>query len=302
MERKITVNLHFLRACNYCCKFCFHRGMEDARTLKREQWYQVIDNIVASGKVQRIDLAGGEPFLMRSLCIDLIKYIKSKGVECSVISNSVFIDEKTFDKVKDDLDMIGVSCDSGSDEINVLVGRHNRPNFEGDETKPHIFYVKRIARLCKEHNKYFKVNTVICRENLNDDSIFDLINEIQPMRWKVFRVLKIENENGVEKDEREPYTGYITDDEWNSWIKRCQEKSKVKAVLEDNDDMQTSYVQVDEQGYLLDSSSGSKLRTYNMLENDFGESIEKIGFSKEKFFKRGGFFAINKCPLDIEDL
>lgn len=274
--------------------------MVDARTLNKQQWHLVIDNVVKSGKVKRINLAGGEPFLMKSLCIDLIKYIKSKGIETSVISNSVFINEKTFEEVKDYLDMIGVSCDSGSDEINIQVGRHNRPDFEGDETKPHIFYVKRVANLCKENNKYFKINTVICRENLNDNSIFNLINELQPMRWKVFRVLKIDNENGVEKDEREPYTGYITDEEWRDWKKRCEEKCTVKAVYEDNDDMQTSYIQIDEQGYLLDSSSGSKLRTFNMLESDFGESIEKTGFSKEKFFHRGGFFNFNNCPSDIE--
>ena len=299
---KLTVNIHFIRSCNYCCKFCFHRGCDDERTLNLEQWKKVIDNIAASKKVKRINFAGGEPFMAAKLLIALIKYAKEKGLETSVITNGELFSDKLFTQVADSLDMIGISCDSGSDEINMLIGRHNRYD-EENLNKPHCYHVRRIAALCKQHKKFFKINSVICRENLNDDSIFELIDEIKPDRWKVFRVLKIENENGVDKDLREPYTGFLSDQEWEDWKKRCSEKCSIKPVDEDNEDMQNSYIPIDEEGYLLDSSSGSKMRKFNMLQDDFGESITQVGFDEEKFLERGGLFKIEKNNFpDIEDI
>ena len=299
--KDLTVNFHFIRSCNYCCKFCFHRGNDDPTTLSLAKWKIVIDNIAASNRVKRINFAGGEPFMQKKLLMNMIKYAKSKGLETSVITNAELFTDKTFEEVNMYLDMIGISCDSGSNEVNMLIGRHNRDD-KDNKNKPHCFHVRRISKLAKEHNKYLKINSVICRENLNDDTLFDLINEIKPNRWKVFRVLKIDNENGVEKDLREPYNGYITDEEWSDWQKRCSEKCKVTPVYEDNDDMQNSYILIDEEGYLLDSSSGSKVRMFNMLTDDFDESIKKIGFNKEKFIERGGFFDICKDAIDIEDI
>lgn len=297
MSRKFTVNIHYLRACNYCCKFCFHRGMEDASTLKREEWKQIIDNISRSTMVKRINFAGGEPTLLVKYLTEMISYAKSKGLETSIISNGSRLTESYFNKIKDDLDMVGISCDSGDDEINKKIGRWER-EADNDET-PHTVHVRRVANLAHFNNKYFKINTVICRENLHDDSIFSLINEIQPNRWKVFRVLKIENENGCFKDERPAYTGYITDEEWKDWIERCKQNCRITPVLEDNEDMQTSYIQVDEAGYLLDSSSGSKLRKANLLEVEFDEAMKTNGFDSVKFMKRGGLFHIEASTVEL---
>lgn len=296
MEGNLTVNIHYLRSCNYHCKFCFHRGIENSSTLKLEEWHKIIDTIAKSGLVKRINFAGGEPFMLRKHIVDLIRYAKKSGVEVSVITNASLLTENVFNLVKNDLDMLGVSCDSGNDEINKQIGRAERDN---DEQLPHTVIVRRAANMAKFSNKYFKVNTVICRENLHDNSIFQLINEIQPNRWKVFRVLKIENENGCFKDERPPYTGYITDEEWKAWIERCKELCQIKPVLEDNDDMQTSYIQVDEEGYLLDSSSGSKVRKANLLEVSFKQAMTGLGFDQKKFYKRGGLFHITNANYEL---
>ncbi|OHT11354.1 radical SAM domain containing protein [Tritrichomonas foetus] len=294
--KKYTVNMHFIRCCNYHCKFCFHRGIEDDETLSLNQWHYIIDNIARTTSVKRINFAGGEPFMAANYTKDLIHYAKSRGLQTSVITNSALFTNKLFDQVKNDLDMIGISVDSGDDSINFLIGRNSRFS---DKLDSHLNHVRRVAALCKANNKYLKLNTVICRENLHDDSIFSLMNELQPDRWKVFRVLKIENENGVDKDEREPYTGFLTDQEWDDWKLRCKEKCDIEPVYENNDDMLTSYLLVDEKGYILDSSSGSKERKYSLLENELSDIIDDVGFSSEKFLKRGGLFEITK---EIEDM
>lgn len=298
-QRKYTVNMHFLRCCNYHCSFCFHRGCEDNTTLKKEEWFKIIDNIARSPLVKRINLAGGEPFMLPQLAKSLLHYIKQKNLETSIVTNSSLLSEKIFNNIKDDLDMIGISIDSGNNDINKLIGRCSRDSNPNE--LPHVECVKKIANLCKQNHKYLKLNTVICRENLNDFSIIDLVNEIKPQRWKVFRVLKIENENGVDKDERTPYNGFITDDEWMNWKKECEKKCVIKPQFEDNDDMLTSYFVVDESGYLLDSSTGSKIRKNCLLDHEFKDIINDVGFNEEKFLNRGGVFKINEIP-DIEDI
>ena len=298
-QRKYTVNIHFVRCCNYHCKFCFHRGCEDNTTLSNGEWENVIDNISRSPLVKRINFAGGEPFMVPGLAKRLIKCAKQKGLETSVITNASMFSNKIFNDIKDDLDMIGISEESGCDEVNYKIGRCSRVHSDKEPT--HLESVRRVANLCKLNHVYLKLNTVICRENLHDDSIFNLVNEIQPQRWKVFRVLKIDNENGVDKDERTPYTGFITDDEWNNWKKECQEKCSITPKFENNDDMLTSYLMVDEAGYLLDSSSGSKIRRKCLLNSEFSEIMKNVGFDEEKFISRGGNFNICQVP-DIEDI
>lgn len=298
-SRKFTVNIHFLRSCNYHCKFCFHRGCEDNTTLPIHQWKTVIDNISSSKQIKRINFAGGEPFLNRKLLANLAHYAKAKGVETSVITNGSLVTRKVFEDIHPYLDMIGISVDSGNDSVNFNIGRWSRRS--GQDEGSHVEAVKRVANLCKEFKKNLKLNTVICRENLNDSSIFELVNDIQPFRWKVFRVLKIDNENGVTRDEREPYDGFLTDDEWENWKEKCRQQCQVEPVYENNDEMLTSYIVVDESGYILDSSSGSKLQKASLLEVQIDDVLSDIGFDADEFIKRGGNFNLPNIE-DIEEV
>lgn len=298
-KRNLTVNFHITRYCNYQCKYCFHRGFKDNTTMPKEKWFQILDNIADSNIVKRINISGGEPFTAAGLTKYIVKYAKQKGFETSIITNSSLFTDKIFNDIKNDLDMIGISVDSGNDEINFKIGRCNREHYENEPT--HLENVLRVADLCKKNNIYLKFNSVICRENLNDDSIFDLINKVKPQRWKAFRVLQIDNENGIDKDERTPYNGFISDDEWNDWKKRCEMNCSIIPKYENNDEMLNSYIIVDENGFVLDSSSGSKKRKGNLLDSKFIDIVNNVGFDEEKFYSRGGSFDIHQT-IDIEDI
>ena len=297
--RNLTVNFHITRYCNYQCRYCFHRGMNDNTTMPKEKWFKIIDNISSSNIVKRINISGGEPFTSPGLTKHIVHYAKNKGFETSIITNSSLLTNKIFNDIKNDVDMIGISVDSGNDDINYKIGRCSRDHYENEPT--HLENVLRVAQLCKQNNIYLKFNSVICRENLNDNSIFDLINKVQPQRWKAFRVLQIDNENGIDKDLRTPYNGFITDEEWINWKKECEKKCSIIPKYENNDEMINSYIIVDEDGFLLDSSSGSKQRKGNLLDSDFKEIMKKVMFDEEKFFSRGGSFIIHQ-NTDIEDI
>jgi len=254
-------------------------------------WRKVIKNLSSSGIVNRVNFAGGEPFLNPHLLLDMAKCCKAENLETSVITNGSLVTKTILDDIIPYIDMVGISVDSGDSRINQMIGRHSRNRLN------EISHEKKALEVCqwvKERGKTLKCNTVICRENLHDDSIFQFVEKAGPKRWKVFRVLPIENENGIDKDRRPPYSGYITDLEWKEWQKRCAKKCRIPPVLEDNDVMQNSYIPVDELGYLLDCSSGKKIRSSSLLHVPFKKALSESGFDLEKFDERGGFFKLDK--------
>ena len=110
--KKLKINLHITQKCNYHCRYCFAQFREK-QDLPVEAWKRVIDNLEASGLVDRINFAGGEPVLYRGFP-ELVDYAYQKGFRLSVISNgSLMMDPKMvpegfFRKIE----MLGISVDS----------------------------------------------------------------------------------------------------------------------------------------------------------------------------------------------
>ena len=79
------INLHITQKCNYACKYCFaHFDNHDDLTL--DQWKHIIDNLKASGLVDAINFAGGEPVLYRDFPA-LVNYAYDQGFKLSIITN-----------------------------------------------------------------------------------------------------------------------------------------------------------------------------------------------------------------------
>ncbi|KAL8868781.1 MAG: hypothetical protein Q9198_008067, partial [Flavoplaca austrocitrina] len=58
----------------------------------------------------------------------------------------------------------------------------------------HLETFVKLSQLCRKNNVKFKVNTVVCRYNIDED-INAMIAEVAPFRWKCFQVLVVEGEN-----------------------------------------------------------------------------------------------------------
>ena len=80
---------------------------------------------------------------------------------------------------------MAVSCDSFDETTNTSIGR-------GKGT--HLETFVNLSLLCRKYNVKFKVNTVVCRYNFNED-MNAKIEQVAPFRWKCFQVLVVPGEN-----------------------------------------------------------------------------------------------------------
>lgn len=184
-----SVNYHFTRRCNYSCGFCFHTDTTSS-ILSLEKVKAGLDLLKARG-LRKLNLAGGEPFLYAKHIGKICKYAKNelKLESVSIVSNGSHVNEKWFEKYGQYLDILAISCDSADADVNRRIGRCEK-NGKVDQVQ----YARCVAELCEKFGVMFKVNTVVNAFNVEED-MNELIEELNPFRWKVFQVLKIEGEN-----------------------------------------------------------------------------------------------------------
>ena len=287
-----SVNYFFTRKCNYNCGFCFHTAktshMEPLENAKK------ILKAIRDRGGKKINFAGGEPFLVENQkhLGEMVKYAKTIGFESvSIISNAKLIKEKWFEEYGQYLDILGVSCDSTDESINTKIGRGN-----GN----HVVTVRAAAELCKKYNVMFKLNTVVNKYNWNTTDMSALVNEIKPMRWKIFQVLALEGENVGENTKRNVNEFLITTEQFQHYIqnhkKLVQDSNKIMQV-EDNNTMQSSYFLIDEFGCFLDCSTGGKVPTSSILgPGGIDQALAELsssaggGFDASAFHRRDGEF------------
>lgn len=310
-ERRVAVNYHITRQCNYNCGFCFHTAKTSH--VESEANAKKIVKALRDAGFAKINFAGGEPFLQPKLLGKLVQFAKEDcGFESvSIISNCSKIREGWLQEYGEYLDILGVSCDSVDEEINKRIGRG-----KGD----HLHFVREAARLCREYNVMFKLNTVVNRFNVHTD-MSSLINEIAPMRWKIFQVLPLEGENVGENAKRDVRPFLIEDHEFEEFIERNRSKLMKPDILkvEGNDVMQSSYILVDEFGSFLDSSTGGKKPTRSILEVGVETAWDELlaseggGYNHSAFQARDGAYEsvswskpsacmMSSSDVDIEDI
>eukprot|EP01041_Mallomonas_annulata_P009685 gene9685-20133_t len=287
--KPLSVNFHFTRKCNYGCGFCFHTSKTShVEPLDRAK---SIIRLLREAGAKKLNFAGGEPFLPEygNMLGEMIKYAKS---ECdypsvSIISNGFYIEQAFFQSYGPYLDILGVSCDSQFDSTNKIIGR-------GHGSQADI--VKRVSKLSKSYGTKFKINTVINSYNYNED-MSDFINEVDPMRWKIFQVLPLEGENIGFDSKRNVSRFLISDEQFQTFVSKHKQKVKPGIMkVEDNNIMKSSYFLVDEYGRFLDSSTGSKIPTRSILDVGVDTALGDLlsstggGFNQEAFIARDALF------------
>lgn len=119
----IVISLNMTNACNLRCKMCpqwgesgFYSAVEGqgvAESLPFETIKSVIDELAPYGT--KIHLWGGEPFLNHRI-IDVIRYIKKKGLVCTINTNGTLLYKFADELVELGVDCISISID-GPPEI-----------------------------------------------------------------------------------------------------------------------------------------------------------------------------------------
>ena len=288
----LAVNYFFTRKCNYSCKFCFHTK-KSSHVLELPDQLELITQLRSAG-IAKLNFAGGEPFLLpyhHSLG-EMVKHAKTIGFESvSIISNGSQLKREWFDAYGSYLDILGISCDSAIAATNEAIGR--RAGRRDDQVEN----IRLAAAICSDYGIKFKMNTVVCELN-KAESIYPLVNELSPMRWKVFQVLPLDGENSGMNALRDATPLLISDEEFTSYVSRNSASLNDPSIMkaESNKVMQSSYLLVDEYGRFLDCSSGGKVPTKSILEVGVLAARQELisstggGFDRAAYYERDGYY------------
>lgn len=134
--------------CNLKCIGCYNT--KNSKTLSKENIFKLVDNF----KYGRIELLGGEPLVHPDI-IEIIQYIKSKGLTCTLFSNATLATPNLSQKLKEaGLDYAIITL------VSDLPEQHNKVTQSSSWNKT----VEGIKNLSKVGIKTF-THTVINNEN-----------------------------------------------------------------------------------------------------------------------------------------
>lgn len=289
MKKKYKINLHVLEACNFKCRQCFSKfGTE--KLLPMEGWKKIVDNCIAGADVDEFNIAGGEPILYPGLA-ELVKYIRSKGIKVSLITNGSLMDEEWIKNYARLYETIGFSVDSLDDETNKKIGRCDR----NGKTIP----ASRIVKLCGMIRKYapgcrIKINTVVSALN-KDEVMSDFIDEIAADRWKILRMKPFQYDGFSNLDIQ------VSDAEFLRFVEKNRKKDRKEggkeagagAELAEREvvvepDMRASYVLIDSNGCLLDNAVDemTPVAVCDCLREDFADGLKKLTLDRKRYEAR----------------
>ena len=289
METKYKINIHILEACNFSCRQCFSK-FGTKKLLPVEDWKKIIDNCIAGADVTEFNIAGGEPMLYPGL-VELVKYIRDKGVKVSLITNGSLMNEEWIKNYAGMYETIGFSVDSINDETNRKIGRCDRNG--------KTIHAGRIVELCELIRKYapgcrIKINTVVSALN-KDEVMSDFIDEVAADRWKILRMKPFQYGSFSNIDIQ------VSDEEFEEFVDRNKDRigkedgviaetgietAKREVVVEP--DMKASYVLIDSNGCLLDNAVDemTPVVVCDCLMEDFAEGLRRLTLDKEKYEAR----------------
>jgi len=143
--------------------------------------------------------------------------------------------------------------------------------------------------------------------------MFEVIEKLNPFRWKVFQVLVVTGENEGDQRKRDATKFIITDEQFDDF---CKRHSHLKCMIpEPNRIMKSSYLVssfgglwdiankerqlVDEYMRFLDKGDGDEKVSQSILEVGVQTAIKQIRWDQETFSERGGIFDWSK-PVETE--
>lgn len=239
--------------------------------------------LLSAAGTQKVNFAGGEPFLRPHLLGRLCQKAHELGMAVSIISNGSLITKEWMQQYGYYVDVLGVSVDSFLPITNAKIGRG------GDASNQHVQRVLQVRQWCHEHNIQFKVNTVVCQLNWEEDMTEHML-ELDPVRWKVFQVLILEGENAGNGDLRDGRSLTIECDQYQAFVERHRAHFPKVLIPESNDVMQNSYLLLDEDLRFLDCSKGGKVPSESILDVGVPVALAQAGFDYDMFQQRGGIF------------
>ena len=286
--KKMKVNFHICEACNYRCKHCFAK-FDCRKTLSAEEWIRIADNVIDSGLVYEINIAGGEPMLHKGL-MEIARHIRKRGVDVSLITNGHFMTPEWIRENAGVFKTIGLSIDTLDPERQKHLGRCDS---KGGHLTPEE--VGERIRLLRETNPKIriKLNTVVSAVN-RDDNLAEKVKGWKIDRWKIMKMQLFENAQFSNRCIEINETGYIKYveralKEFGHSYREADSMVYVSAGTEIVAEkvLRASYIMIDANGWLVDDSQNDNYTMIaDCLRESFTEGYERLPFNRDNYMKR----------------
>lgn len=268
IKESYVVNLHILEQCNFKCKYCFAH-FNGGKMLSLEDWKSIVDNISNSIPVKRFNIAGGEPLLFPRID-NLIEYIKSKGIDVSIITNGILLTDYFIERHANNLETIGISVDSLNEDILQELNCQTSRSEMLDK-----YRLEQLSKIIKSNGIKLKLNTVITKSNYKE-ILSDKFSKLDIDRWKILKMKPFKNETFNN------YELSVTNEEFEYFVERNKDMNNI--VVEKS--MVNSYIVIDSEGYLLDNSKENDERVADAKGDNFKEEFLKFNLNKELYEAR----------------
>lgn len=222
--------------------------------------------------IEKLNIVGGEPQLHPNF-EQILKLSKEFGFTIALQTNGSMITQKNLSALEEYVDWIGISIDSGIEKTELCLGR----GFGN-----HVSTVKEVCKLIQKTDIKLKINTTVTSLNYNEN-MTELIKELDPLRWKVFKVLILEGTN-----EDADYLS-VSKEEYQKFIDTHSSiplRNGNKPVFESDDQMCGSYLMVSPDG-MIQTNINKKLEYYPISELNC-KTIEFM--REEKYIQRGAIY------------
>ena len=268
-----SINFHITQRCNYKCDFCYSKFDRNCHKLSEIEQLELIKELTDNG-CEKLNFAGGEPTLVQNLP-KLMKLSKDLGAFTSLISNGTGLNKKFLINTRENIDLIGLSIDSSSEEINYQLGRCLTRNNEKIKPYSHINLIKNRVELIKKYNIPLKINTVVTSLNWDED-LTELISLLHPIRWKILELTLLS------KTKFSFASKFESLKEWQ-FDKFIQTHKNLNPIIESNDISNESYLMITPNGKFFQNWFGEYYYSDSILEIGVMNAFEQVKFSYENF-------------------
>jgi radical SAM protein with 4Fe4S-binding SPASM domain len=159
----LSFDLEFSRACNLSCLYCYAGGKALENELTFDEIICVIDQAVALGARQVVNIGGGEP-LACPFYWDILKKERSVGLKSITFTNGTFITKQIAQQLFDFQESIALKLNSFDHQVqDFLTGKKGTAKKiqQAFENLLQIGYGKQSAPI-------LAIETIVCRQNYHE--------------------------------------------------------------------------------------------------------------------------------------